>query len=113
MIDPINKPCKWRTVLAGWHNGTQSLETQGCKAMRDLMEKWLIMRAETSAFAAILIEKKVFSAEEFRSAVHREAALLDKSMESMFPGFRTTEIGIQIYDLKLANETMRKLGFPP
>jgi hypothetical protein len=113
MIDPLNKLCKWRSVLAGWHAGTQSMQSTGVQAMRDLMDKWLVMRTESSALAALLIRKNVFTAEEFTDQVHREAAELDRAMERVFPGFRTVEHGVEIYDLDHAQETMRRLGFPP
>jgi hypothetical protein len=118
-LDPLNKLCKWRMILAGWHKGTQGLRTAegtatpGLSAMRDLMDKWLIMRTETSALAALLIAKGVFSHEEFSAAVYHEASLLDNDLEAVFPGFRTTDEGVHIYDIGLANRTMARLGFPP
>ncbi len=113
MIDRLNKLCKWRTVLAGWHGGTKAMNADGAKAMRDLMDKWLIMRAETNALAELLIEKGVFTQQEFTGQLHNEAQLLDQAMEKQFPGFRTTAVGVEIYDPKLAAETTRRLGFPP
>ena len=118
MIDNLNKLCKWRSVLAGWHRASASLTTPdgnptpGVPAMRDLMDKWLIMRAENSALAALLIGKGVFTGEEFTDQTMAEAAILDRQLESVFPGFRTSENGIVI-DIKVAQETMRKKGFPP
>lgn len=113
MIDRLNKLCKWRAVLAGWHAGTKSMSSPGTQAMRDLMDKWLVMRAESNALAELLIEKGVFTQAEFTGQLHNEAQLLDQAMEREFPGFRTIESGIEIYDMNLAGETMRRLGFPP
>jgi hypothetical protein len=113
MIDALNKLCKWRGVLAGWHNGTRAMNAPGTQAMRDLMDKWLILRCETSALAALLVQKDVFTTAEFSAAVHREAAYLDKGMEDIFPGFRTSQDGVVIYDTALAQQTMQRLGFPP
>jgi hypothetical protein len=112
VIDNLNKLCKWRSVLAGWHNGTKTLNSPGTSAMRDLMDKWLIMRAEGSAIAALLVRKGIFSGEEFTDQVMAEAAILDRQLETVFPGFRTTENGVSI-DLAVAQETMRKKNFPP
>ena len=117
MIDPLNKLCKWRMVFAGWHRGSAVLitggkPTPGVAAMRDLMDKWLIMRAENSAIAILLLKKGVFTQEELQEAVMNEATLLDKELESVFPGFRTTEDGIVISDIKLAQKTFRDKGFP-
>ncbi len=118
MIDALNKLCKWRMVLAGWHSGTKSLQTggkatPGVAAMRDLMDKWLIMRAENSAIVALLVQKGVCTADEFHSAIMEEAAKLDKDMERVFPGFRTSEEGVVVYDAVLASQTMADMGFPP
>ena len=112
-LDPLNRLCKWRQVLAGWHSGTRSMQEPGAKAMRDLMDKWLIMRCEGSAMAALLVRKGVFTAEEYRAQVEHEATLLNLQMEQIFPGFRTIDAGVEIFDIKLAQATMARLGFPP
>jgi hypothetical protein len=117
-IDALNKLCKWRSVLAGWHTGSKALlksdgtPTPGVAAMRDLMDRWLIIRAENNALAGLLIDKGVFTEQDFTAAVHAEAAALDKSLEERFPGFRTQPYGVEIYDLPLAQQTMARLGFP-
>jgi hypothetical protein len=111
--DALNKLCKWRMILAGWHNGSKSIGEPGVKAMRDLMDKWLVVRAEASALAALLIQKKVFSHQEFHDQVMHEATLLDAQMAEFFPGFRTIQDGVEIYDVSLAAETTKRLGFPP
>ena len=113
MIDALNKLCKWRTVLAGWHIGTKSMTEPGTKAMRDLMDKWLVLRSETTALITLLIEQKVISAEDFSNQVRIEAAFLDEAMEKMFPGFKSFDGGIHITDVGLAEQTMQRLGFPP
>lgn len=116
--DTLNKLCKWRSVLAGWHTGSKALmktdgtPVPGVAAMRDLMDKWLIIRSENNALASLLIEKGVFTASEFTDAIHAEASLLDKAMEQKFPGFRTQPYGVEIFDLPLARQTMARLGFP-
>jgi hypothetical protein len=112
MIDPLNKLCKWRSVLAGWHLGSAFIDKPGTKAMRDLMDKWLVMRCENSAFAALLIRKGVFTAEEFTRQVNAEAIHMDNQMELQFPGMRTTPDGVEFYDIELAQKTFIKLGFP-
>jgi hypothetical protein len=113
MIDALNKLCKWRTVLAGWHHGSRFRNDPGVSAMRDLMDKWLVIRCENSALAALLIAKGVFTAKEFTAQINAEAVHLDNKMEEFFPGFRTIEAGIEVYDTKLAAETCERLGFPP
>lgn len=117
MIDPLNKLCKWRIIFAGWHLGSKTLttggkSTPGVAAMRDLMDKWLIVRAENSALAILLCDKGIFTQEEFYNAIMKEAALLDKEMEKLFPGFATNEDGVYISNVKLAQQTMINKGFP-
>jgi len=117
MIDALNKLCKWRLIFAGWHRGSATLitggkPTPGVAAMRDLMDKWLIMRVENSALAVLLRDKGIFTQEEFYNAIMKEAKILDKEMESVFPGFSTNEDGVVISDIKLAQKTMRDKGFP-
>lgn len=117
--EALQKLCKWRAVLAGWHIGSRTLSaadgyaSPGVPAMRDLMDKWLVMRAENSAIASLLIKKGVFTATEFTKELNVEAQLLDTEMERLFPGLRTTLDGVAIYDLDMARETMRAKGFPP
>lgn len=117
MIDPMNKLCKWRTVLAGWHTGSKALlnpqgkPEPGVQAMRDLMDKWLIMRVDNSAMAAILIKKGIVTAEEFTAQVYAEAEHLDAALTTLFPGFRSTENGMSI-DIEKALKTMADKGFP-
>jgi hypothetical protein len=114
----MEKLCKWRAVLAGWHVGSQALldpsgkPTPGLQAMRDLMDKWLIIRVESNAIAVLLIEKGLISREVYLRQYEIEAHHLDKAMAGLFPGFRTTDLGIVIYDMELAMETITRLGFP-
>jgi hypothetical protein len=112
-IDPLNKLCKWRMVLAGWIFGSHTIDQPAVQGMRDLMDKWLIMRAENNAILGLLIEKNVINAAEFQRRLNKEADWLDRDMERRFPGMRSTENGVVFYDLDMANKTMSDLGFPP
>jgi hypothetical protein len=113
MSDMLNKLCKWRSVLAGWHGGSMGKDAPGCRALRDEADMRLLMLTELNALAGLLIAKGVFTAEEFTRQIDIEAAELDRSYERRFPGFRTTTTGIEIYDSDLANDTTKRLGFPP
>lgn len=108
----LNKLCKWRSVLAGWHMGTRSMNEPGTKAMRDFIEKLLVLRAEQTALIDLLLAKKVFTRQEIEDSIVQEARLLDEAYARAFPGFRTTAHGVDI-DLDLAQATMKDLGFPP
>ncbi len=93
-IDSLNKLCKWRSVMAGWLFGTRAMDSPGTQGMRDLAEKWLIMRAENNALAGLLIEKKLIRADEFEKRIQKEADWLDRDMERRFPGMRTNATGV-------------------
>jgi len=102
----INKLAKWRTVFAGWQLGTRSKDDPECSAVRDHRELSIILRAEATALITLLIQKKVFTAEEWAAELEKEALLLDKDYERKFPGFTTHQYGIDI-DATKANETTK------
>lgn len=108
----LQKLCKWRTVLVGWLWGSKAKTDPGVQGMRDLMDQQLIRRVELSAVTALLIEKGVFSTAEYLAQVTTEAHELDKMLEKLFDGYRTTDAGIAI-DTARAQVTNQRLGFPP
>lgn len=107
-----NRLGKWRVVLTGWVLGTRSDTDPRAAGMRDLQEARLLMRAELSAVANVLIKKGVVTAEEWTAALADECEFLNEAMAGRFPGIRATDDGL---DMKMpeALETMRRLGFPP
>jgi hypothetical protein len=113
MSDALNLLCKWRTVLAGWHGGTASLSQPGVSALRDEADHRLVMRAEVNALTGLLVAKGVFTIDEFQDAITKEAITAEVDLQRRFPGFKATTIGIDIYDIDLANRTMAKNNFPP
>ena len=98
--------CKWRSVFAGWQLGTRPKGDPECDAVRDHREVTMILRAEVTAIAALLIEKGIFTEDEFKFQVDFEAGWLSKQYEYKFPGMKATEVGIE-YDAKVAAETMK------
>ncbi len=112
MIAALNVLAKWRAVLAGWHLGTRTLHTPGTSAMRDLADKWLVMRTENNALTALLIAKGVFTVEEMQEQIRVEAEYLNEAQAEFFAGFVAGAHGITITDPALAAETMKRLGFP-
>lgn len=103
---------KWRQVFASWQLGTRSAEDGECRAVRDHREVTIMLRAEVSALTHLLIERRVFTLEEFTVALEAEAILLDEDYSQKFPGYRSTPEGMAM-DLSVATQTMRDLGFPP
>jgi hypothetical protein len=111
-LPALQQLCKWRTVLAGWHMGSGFVDTPGVSAMRDLMDKWLIMRAENNAIMRLLLDKGIMTPADFQKQLEEEAVHLDEDMAQMFPGFRSSQEGIVVFDVALAQETMTRLKFP-
>jgi hypothetical protein len=110
-IEKLNKLCKWRSLLAGWQLGTRADTDPECRAVRDHREATLLLRAELTALAGLLIEKGVFTREEYDAKLGAEAVLLDEAMAKRFPGIRTTDQGLEFYDLVKAGVTME--GWKP
>ena len=104
-FEAANKLTKWRSVFAGWQLGTRLKGDPECDAVRDHREVTIMLRAEMSAMVGLLVEKGVFTADEWTEAFIKEADLLSKDYEKKFPGMRATEYGIQ-YDRR-AMDTMK------
>lgn len=101
-----NRLAKWRSVFAAWQLGTRSDDDPECRAVKDHREVTILLRAEASALAHILITKGVCTIEEFNEQVIEEADHLNGEYAKKFPGMEATEHGIA-YDLSKARETMR------
>lgn len=110
--EALEKLCKWRSLLAGWHGGSGLVDAPGVKALRDEADHRLIVRVELNALLGLLIQKGVFTVEEFDRALEVEAKQYDKEMAVKFPGFRATAAGLEIFSMDLAQTTMKRLGFP-
>lgn len=96
----VERLAKWRTVFAGWQLGTRSLEDPECQAVRDHREVTLLLRAEVSALVGLLVEKGVFTQEEYCLAVGEEAVRLEHDLQERFPGAKATDQGMQ-YDTRV------------
>ena len=109
MSDALNKLCKWRQVLASWQLGTRPASDPECQAVRDTRELLLLLRTDVNALTTLLIEKGVFTVDEFTRQEDIEAGFLDKAMEQKFPGATTDLDGVHI-DIKTATWLR---DFPP
>lgn len=103
----LNKLCKWRLLYVGKLLGTRIKGDPQAEAVRDLLNTLFCLRAEASALAGLLISKGVFTAEEFDRRLAEEADFYDKAIEKTFPGFRTTDDGVEALDAAMAAETTR------
>lgn len=105
---------KWRGWFAGWALGTQSLTGPASgpiRAARDAADARLILRAEVTAIASILLSKGVCTEVQLQEAFAREADFLAEELSRRFPGVKATDTGLTLD--QRAVETMRREGFPP
>lgn len=102
----LQRATRWRMLFAGRLFGTMPDNPQA-SAAKDLFEKWIIMRAECSALAGLLIEKGLIEAMDFTNKIAHEAEMLDRMYEHMFDhSVRSEESGLIITDpQKLAEIT--------
>lgn len=87
---------KWRMVFTGWQLGTRPKGDPEGDAVRDHRELSMALRADVNALTALLIEKKVFTAEEYTAQLQRECEHLCREYERRFPGFKATDNGISM-----------------
>jgi hypothetical protein len=103
--EACNKLVKWRAIFAGWQLGTRPIGDPECDAVRDHREVTILLRAEQSALVKVLVDKHIFTEDEYQQALLDEARQLDKDYEHAFPGMKSTDIGMQ-FDAR-AGETMK------
>jgi hypothetical protein len=96
MVDALNRLCKWRMILAGWQLGTRPKGDPECEAVRDQREVLLLLRVEVNALTQLLIDRGIFTPEEFRDHLEVEAGLLERQLEQQFPGAKATDYGIEL-----------------
>lgn len=105
-----NRLAKWRSWFAGWQLGTQPASHGPIRALRDASEARLLMRAELTGLASVLLTKGLITEDEYQEAIAREADFLSESLSQRFPGVEATDLGLTM-DPR-AVETMRREGFP-
>lgn len=110
-IDWLNRLCKYRIILTGRILGTVPVSDPKAQGLRDLFDKMLILRAETTALTALLIEKGIITADRFREQIQDEAKHLCETYQKTFPGTEPTDNGITFNDIQKVMEWMSK--FPP
>jgi hypothetical protein len=101
-----NRLAKWRSTFAGWQLGTRLDTDPESQAVRHHREMSIMLRAEVNALTKCLIDAGVFTAREFTEQVIVECEHLDREYEKKFPGFSSTDIGMNM-KLPEAAETMR------
>ena len=112
MMRALNRLAKWRTFFAGWQLGTRGTDDPECAAVRDAVDARLIMRVELNAITFLLIQKGVFTAEEFERTVEASAKQMNRDLEERFPGVRATDEGISI-EVPEGTDTIKRMHFKP
>ena len=115
MADPrraLNRLAKWRVFFASWQLGTRPKGDPECDAVRDGREALLMLRADTNALCGLLVQKGVFTVDEWVRAVEIEAKALNRALEERYPGVRATDDGLVIENPE-GLETIRKMNFKP
>jgi hypothetical protein len=106
-FDAMNRLTKWRVVFTGWQLGTRAKGDPEGDAVRDHREVTILLRCEMTAVTKLLIEKGIFTLEEWQQVIIEEADLLSKDYEEKFPGFQATDIGMQM-DVQQAHQTTKQ-----
>lgn len=106
----LNVLAKWRVLFTGWQLGTRPKGDPEGDAVRDHRELTILLRAEVTAFTALLREKGVFTDDEWLAALEHEAKLLNAAYERRFPGVTASEDGLRI-DPRLVEPWMK--GWKP
>lgn len=103
----LNLLGKWRTIFASWQLGTRSDTDPECAAVKDHRELTMLLRVEVNALSQLMVEKKIFTRQEFEKALENEAIALMKGYEYRFPGAKATEYGMSI-DIQKATPWLSK-----
>lgn len=101
---------KWRAVFAGWQLGTRPKGDPECDAVSDHRELSILMRAELNALVGLLVDKGVFTQQEFTDRLEAEAEHLSQAYARRFPGIKATDAGLEMVP-HIAADTMR--GWKP
>jgi hypothetical protein len=98
----LNVLAKWRGLFAGWQLGTRPKGDPESDAVRDHRELTIMLRAESNALVALLLQKGVFTEDEWSAALEREAKALAASYERRFPGVVAHDYGLSFDPAKVA-----------
>jgi hypothetical protein len=105
-LEAVNRLTKWRSVFAGRWLGTRASTDPETIAVRDVVEKLLILRAEVNALIHLATARGDFTVVQLQDRIAIECAHLEAGLEKEFPGFKSNDTGMTI-DTNVAVETMR------
>jgi hypothetical protein len=78
----LERLCKWRAHFAGWMLGTRLASDPEAQAVRDIFEKYLLLRVEVTALTKILLDNGLTTQEQLTAAMLLEAEELMKMLEA-------------------------------
>lgn len=90
----LNIVAKWRTFFAGWQLGTRAKGDPESDAIRDHREVTILLRVENSALIALMIEKGIFTIDDWTRQLEIEAKALSDNYAQTFPGVTANEDGL-------------------
>jgi hypothetical protein len=112
-LEALNKLAKWRTVFAGWQLGTRPKGEPESDALRDHRELSMLLRVEVSALTRVLIDNGYMTEAEWDDHLLTEAVELDAAYQKKFPGMRSTDDGILVFDGERVAEWMDEGNWKP
>lgn len=113
---------KWRNVLAArmfgyWKNSAEYKSDSRKKAQYDeyaeLRELTLALRAEMNSIAQLMLNKKIFTEEEYILMMNDQMGLLLMQYQKHFPGIVARWDMVGVTDKKAWDEAKKKYGIPP
>jgi hypothetical protein len=107
----MDRVVHWKVVLTNWQLGTRDANNGTLMAIQDLHDTLLRKQVKLDALTEILINRGLVSPEALLEKQIEVAVRLDQSMESKFPGVKTTDAGLDI-EAEAYQETKDRLGFP-
>lgn len=92
----LERLAKWRGFLAGWQLGTRPDTDPECQAVRDHREATLVLRAELTTLTGLLLDRGVFTTDEFLARLDVEAEAYNAALAKRFPGVTATDHGLHL-----------------
>jgi hypothetical protein len=92
----LERLAKWRGFLAGWQLGTRPDTDPECQAVRDHREATLVLRAELTAMTGLLLDRGVFTVDDFLARLDVEADAYNEALAKRFPGVTATDDGLHL-----------------
>lgn len=94
----LNRLCKWRNYYASWQVGRYAKGEREFDAIADHRELSILLRVELTSVVSLLIEKGVFTVDEFVAKLDDEGVNLMEIYCHSHPGVFASGAGLHITD---------------